>query len=111
MSSRWRVRIAVRAEQDLIGILRWTRDNFGTRQAGLYREAILASMRELEHGPDIEGARDRGDVAAGLKSIRVARRGRRGSHVVFFRSRDGVIEIVRILHEAMDFARHFEERR
>jgi toxin ParE1/3/4 len=108
---RWRVRIAARAEQDLMEILRWARSNLGTRQAELYSEVIFASIRELERGPDIAGAKDCGDVAPGLRSIRVARNGRRGSHVVFFRGRASVIEILRILHEAMDFARHFEEQK
>jgi toxin ParE1/3/4 len=44
-----------------------------------------------------------------LFTLHVTRRGRKGRHVVLFRMEDmknNVIEVLRILHDAMDFARH-----
>jgi len=50
----------------------------------------------------------REDIAPGLRSLHVSGRGR---HVLFFRpSGDNVIMVLRILHDAMDVARHFPPR-
>lgn len=111
MAARSRVRLAARAEQDLSGILRWTHDQFGQGQAETYRDTVLSAIHELGRGPELAGARDRGDITPGLKSLHVARGGRRGRHLIFFRvDREGIIDILRILHEAMDFTRHFGGR-
>jgi len=40
------------------------------------------------------------DIRAGYRKIGV------GSHVMYFREREGTLEIVRILHRRMDVARH-----
>ncbi len=43
----------------------------------------------------------------GLRTVPVARDGRRGSHVVMYRvAAKTTIEIVRILHDKMDLQRH-----
>ena len=44
---------------------------------------------------------------AGLRTLHVARHGRRGSHFLMYRvAPKFTIEIVRILHESMDLGRH-----
>ncbi len=56
------------------------------------------------------GAKPRDDIAKGLLTLHVARRGRKGRHFVMFRvaSERGskVIEVLRLLHDAMDLPRH-----
>jgi toxin ParE1/3/4 len=55
----------------------------------------------------VPGSLARDEVAPGLRSLHAARRGRRGRHVVLDRVAGGnTIEVVRILHDAMDLPRH-----
>lgn len=43
-------------------------------------------------------------------SLHVARRNRRGRHFILFRATEaGQIQVVRILHDAMDLARHIPD--
>lgn len=109
---RWRVRLAAAAEQDVLDIVLWTADYFGVEQARRYRAMILAALRDLGDGPDATGTRDRVELDRKLRSLHVARRSRRGRHVILFTAVDGArIEVVRILRDSMDLARHLPEGR
>ena len=103
----WKARLGAAAERDYLNILDWTRERFGVRQARAYRGVPDAAIRELRNGPDPPGSRRRGEIAAGLWSLHVARHGRRGRHILLYRATgDGVIEVIRILHDGMEIARH-----
>jgi toxin ParE1/3/4 len=94
----------------VIDLLRWTRNRFGARQARHYREVILQAIDELEFGPDVPGGLARDDIAPGIKTLHVARRGRRGRHVIVYRVLEAdSIEILRVLHDAMDIPRQLED--
>nr|WP_246784524.1 MULTISPECIES: type II toxin-antitoxin system RelE/ParE family toxin [unclassified Bradyrhizobium] len=57
--------------------------------------------------PNVAGSRPRDEIMADLRTLHVARHGRRGSHFLMYRAAaDSTIEIVRILHDRMDFRRH-----
>src|SRR5690349_19193316 len=104
---RWRVRLGAAAEVDLANVLKWTTENFGARQSRVYRDTLVQAIAELAEGPEIAGSRARDEIMAGLRTLHVARRRRRGSHFVMYRAApSGTIEIVRILHDKMDFRRH-----
>ncbi len=104
---KWRVRLGSAAELDLADIARWTTENFGQQQARTYRDAFLQAMFELADGPEIPGSKVRDDIATGLRTVHIARHGRRGRHFILYRAGKGrMIEIVRILHERMDLRRH-----
>lgn len=76
----------------------------------MYRQTLVTALRALGAGPDTLGARGRDEIAPNLRSLHVARLGRRGRHVILFRATDmGEIQVVRILHDAMDLARHVPE--
>jgi toxin ParE1/3/4 len=104
------LRLGAHAESDFQEIVVWTGEHFGVVQARLYRQTILATLEELQRGPEQAGVRKRDEIAPGLRTIHVARRGRRGRHFILFRVADRtdekIIEVLRILHDAMDFARH-----
>jgi toxin ParE1/3/4 len=103
----WRVVLGSEAEKDFVRILAFTRDTFGLRQETIYETAILAAIAELDSGPDVRGSVSRDDLRPGIRSLHVARQGRRGRHVIMYRARrENVIDVIRILHDAMDFARH-----
>jgi len=103
---RWRVRLGAVAELDFANILRWTTDNFGARQARVYRDTLLRAIGELAHGPDVAGSKARDEIMPGLRTLHVARGGRRGRHLLVYRVVAGRIEIGRILHDQMELRRH-----
>jgi len=104
---RWRPRLGAEAERDLNDILRWTASRFGVEQARRYRRTILLAIRELEGGPDALGSRARDEIMPGLRTLHVARQGRRGRHFLMYRaSTSDAIDILRILHDGMDTQRH-----
>jgi toxin ParE1/3/4 len=108
MSERgWRVRLGAPAEVDFANILKWTTENFGARQSRVYRDTLVQAIGELVNGPDVVGSKARDEIIAGLRTLHVARRGRRGSHFLMYRAApNSTIEIVRILHDRMDLRRH-----
>ncbi len=113
MSARpcsWTVRLTAAAEADFEEILRWTVEQFGEAQARIYAETISAALNDLAAGPTVVGARKRDQILKGLFTLHVARNGRNGGHFVMFRvgrapDRE-VIEVLRLLHDAMDLQRH-----
>ena len=103
----WRVRLGAAAEVDFANILKWTTENFGSRQSRVYRDALVQAIGELGGGPNVAGSRARDEIMAGLRTLHVARRGRRGSHFLMYRvAPKNTVEIVRILHDRMDLWRH-----
>lgn len=104
---RWRVRLGAAAEVDFANILKWTAGNFGARQSRVYRDTLVQAIGELAKGSDVAGSKARDEIMAGLRTLHVARRGRRGSHILMYRAApNSTIEIVRILHDSMDLQRH-----
>ena len=106
----WTVRLTAAAEDDFGQILRWTVDQFGEAQARLSAETMSAALNDLSSGPAIPGATRREDILKGIFTLHVARKGRKGRHFIMFRvgrAADGeVIEVLRLLYDAMDLQRH-----
>jgi toxin ParE1/3/4 len=103
----WRVGLSNTADSDFRSIVLWTENQFGVEQARLYAEAIRATFASLSEGPSTAGARSHPEIGQGIRSLHVARIRRRARHLAFFRVvGDRQIEIVRILHDGMDFRRH-----
>ena len=103
----WRVRLGAAAEVDFANILRWTADTFGLMQAVTYRDTLVDAIAELASGPMASGSQARDEILPGLRTLHVARRGRRGRHFLLYRiATDRHIEIVRILHDRMDLPHH-----
>jgi toxin ParE1/3/4 len=106
----WPVRLAAAAESDFQNILAWTLEQFGPAQARAYAETLSAALEALTEGPTLAGVRDRGDILPSLMSLHVARQGQKGRHFVVFRVSTGStppsIEVLRLLHDAMDLQRH-----
>ncbi len=104
---RWRVRLCAAAELDFANILGWTAENFGARQARVYRDMLVLAIGELANGPDLPGSKARDEIMPGLRTLHIAGRGRRGSHFLMYRAApERTIEIVRILHDRIDIERH-----
>lgn len=106
----WTVRLAAAAEADYLQILQWTVDNFGSAQARVYAETLAASLKMLAAGPDILGVNERPEIGGNVRTLHVARNGRKGRHFIMFwvESVDGKnqIDVLRLLHDSMDLERH-----
>src|SRR5262245_50977303 len=107
-AQKWRVRLGALAELDFANIIGWTAENFGARQARIYQDTLLRAIGELSGGPNVAGSKARNDLVSGVRTLHVARHGRRGSHLLLYRAVEGrIIEIGRILHDRMDLQRHW----
>lgn len=108
MQGGWTVRLSDTAEADYDDILRWPAKRFARRQATAYGTLLADTLALLERGPAVARARKREEIAAGLRSLHV---GRRRRHFIMFRvgsEAEWTIDVLRVLHDAMDLARHVE---
>ena len=106
----WKVRLSFAAEADLENIVLWTAARFGERQARAYEGVLKNTLLSLRDGPLVARAKPRPEIARGLYSIHAAGRSGKARHFVFFHVVDDEwIEIVRILHDGMDFRRHLPQ--
>lgn len=106
----WRIRLALAAEADFEQILQWTAEHFGEDQAGVYAQTLLAALDALKEGPTLTGVKERDELLKGVFTLHAARRGRKARHLIVFRAMserdEKVIQVLRILHDAMDIQRH-----
>ena len=93
-----RFTLSPRAQSDLNEIWDYTEDRWGIDQAESYTRAIWQRIEALAANPSM--GEDCSAVRAGYRKIPS------GSHVLFYRVIGDRVDIVRILHERMDFERH-----
>lgn len=94
-----RFRLSNQAEADLDEIGLYTKDNWGAGQAEKYLTQLDQTFHVLAQTPSL--GQDCSDLRPGLLSITCNR------HIIFFRrNAAGTVEILRILHQRMDFQRH-----
>ena len=92
-------RLTLLAEMDLDGIGAYTLDRWGMDQAAAYLTQLDGAFVALAQAPAL--GKDRSDLRPNLLACPCNR------HVIFFRRDDqGDVEILRILHDSMDFQRH-----
>ncbi|MDB5432089.1 MAG: hypothetical protein JWP35_3205 [Caulobacter sp.] len=103
----WGVFVTEPARRDLRNILDETLTMFGRDQANRYGLLINAALFDLEDGPDHPLIRRRDDLPDGIFLMPVRRRGASARHYLACRTAKGRrIDILRILHDAMDLPSH-----
>jgi toxin ParE1/3/4 len=106
----WTVRLTKTAESDFQSIIVWTLREFGDLQARIYADTLSAALVALTAGPTTVGAKERSEIGKGIFTLHVARGGHKGRHFALFRVGPGNhqrhIEVLRLLHDAMDLPRH-----
>ena len=106
----WMVRLSAVAQDDYKQTLRWSRHNFGQMQTQGYKATLDLALKDLCEGPEIIGVKSRNDIYPNLYTLHVERKGRQGKHFICLQACrvDGrqVIDIVRILHDALALRRH-----
>jgi len=98
-----RVRFSRRARQDVAGIKRWTRQQFGVQQVADYLKLIALAVNEIGENPATPRARKVSHNGIELMVLALARKGHNASHYLVYRIHpSGNVEIIRVLHEKMD---------
>jgi len=93
--------ITKEATEDLYRIWEYTVDTWSEVQADTYYTLLETGMNEVADAPDRIG-KPYDEIYPGLRAYHVRR------HMLFFiLQENGRALIVRILHERMDYARHF----
>jgi toxin ParE1/3/4 len=109
----WTVRLTATAEADYRNIIAWTMEHFGDLQARIYADTLSDALLALAEGPATIGIRERTEIGRGLFTLHVARDAHKGRHFVLFRvgpnRRQRHIEVLRLLHDAMDLKLHLPD--
>ena len=93
------------AKQDIAEVLQYTRQHWGEDKAREYRDLIREALGVIASDP--QRGRPRGEVRPGILGYPIAQPGRNARHILFYRvGPTGEVEIVRFLHDSMDFDRH-----
>lgn len=96
-----KLRLSPAAAEDLETILRFTMETWGLNQFEEYLVAFQKVFDIICIDPSCALSKERGELFKDCRSIRS------GRHIVFFRVRNDNVEVVRILHDRMDFLSHF----
>lgn len=95
--------LSAAARADLDSIWDYTSETWGVDQAESYVLAIRAACEALASGK--RRGRSADDIRSGYRKLAV------GSHLLFYRTTDnGEVDVIRMLHQRMDVAAHFENR-
>jgi toxin ParE1/3/4 len=90
--------LSPRALADLDEIWDYSVENWGAEQAERYIGEIRKAIETLERDP--RRGRSCDEVRPGYRKYPA------GSHVIFFRLAEEKIDVIRILHQRMDFDQH-----
>ncbi len=91
-------RLRPKARADIDDIWSYSYRTWGTQQARRYVAVLRDVCTELATDPALGRSRD--DLHEGLRVYPA------GRHLIFYLTADRGIDVVRILHERMDIARH-----
>lgn len=111
-----RIRISEAADRDLGDCLNWSQANFEYEAAVRYAKLIEQAVSDLAEHPDRPGTRFRSEFGYFFYHLRNSRERAQTEfgavktprHFVVYRADDSILEIVRILHESMDFEIHLD---
>ncbi len=111
-----RLRLTHEAETDIEGIVAWSRARFGDESWRRYAALLAAAIQDIAEDPERVGHQARPELGNRILSwhLRMSRHHltastvRRPRHVLIYRIEGDIIEVVRVLHDAMDPVRHVE---
>jgi toxin ParE1/3/4 len=112
--------IAPAAVEDIESILTWTDAQFGEQARLRYEALLVRAIIDLAEEPDRVGSSSRPEIAPFVRSYHLDHsrtrvtdkvgRVKQPRHFLLYRARtDGTIEIVRVLHDSMNLARHLPD--
>ena len=94
-------KLTVEATEDLYNIWEYTVNTWSEKQADTYYSKLKSAFEEIASNPLTKG-KPYDHILPGLRAFHVEK------HLIFFHPQyEGNVLIIRILHESMDFIRHF----
>jgi toxin ParE1/3/4 len=114
----YQLHLAKAAQDDIAHILEWTVHAFGTLGLKRYETLIQAALSDLAGNPSRPGVRMRDDIGPAICTYHLASSRKRTStgsqvakprHLIVFHVVGNTVQVARLLHDAMDFARHAPE--
>jgi toxin ParE1/3/4 len=111
-------RLSGRAQLDMAQILATSAERWGNAARRRYAATLATAMHKVAADPLGPTTRQRSDLSPGLRSFHIrhvrsteaAERVSRPVHILYYRVvGPGLIEIVRVLHDHMDPARHLRD--
>lgn len=111
MTAGWTVRLVAVSERDFHEVIKRSAQDFGHLQAEVYAETLAIALHALrDAGPEAIGVKERKEIGTGIFTLHAASHKRKASHFLVFRVLETrTIEILRILHDRMDLARHISQ--
>ena len=113
-----RYRLSDSAQADVLDILAWTHEELGEAARLRYESLIVAALRDVATQPDRPGSIARPELGAGVRSwhLRLSRNHvaagaepvRRPRHFLLYRIEPALVVVGRVLHDAMELARHLD---
>jgi len=110
------LRLTPPARRDIAAILKRSRKEFGLAARERYEALMVRALEDISHDPERPGTKKRSDIAfygcrtyhLSFSRTHVAGVGvKEPRHFLIYRHRrDLVIEVLRVLHDARDLARH-----
>jgi toxin ParE1/3/4 len=114
----FRYRLSEAAQGDVFNVLAWTHEQFGEAARLRYESLIVAALRDVASQPDRPGSLARPELGSGVRSwhLRLSREHmetgagvvRRPRHFLVYRFEPGLVVVGRVLHDAMELARHLD---
>lgn len=114
----FRYRLSEAARGDVLNILAWTHEQFGEAARLRYESLIVAALRDVASQPNGPGSLARPELGVGVRSwhLRLSREHMkpgagivsRPHHLLVYRVAPGVVVVGRVLHHAMELARHLD---
>jgi len=114
----FRYRLSEAAQGDVLDILAWTDEQFGEAARSRYESLTVAALRDLARQPARPCSLARPELGAGVRSwhLRLSREHvkpgagivRRPRHFLVYRMEPDLIVVGRVLHDAMELARHLD---
>jgi len=114
-----RYRLTEAAQSDIIAILAWSHERFGSEARRRYEALIAAAIRDAAERSDGGGPTARPELGEGVFSWHLAQSRSRSDGGMVHRPRhflicrrDGDLLVVgRVLHDAMELRRHLDPQR
>ena len=114
----FRYRLSQAAQGDIADALAWSQERFGELARLRYERLIVAALRDVASAPERPGSQVRPELGAGVRSwhLRLSRAHvepsvdvvRRPRHFLIYRFETDLVEVGRMLHDAMELARHLD---
>lgn len=111
------IRISPQAHTDIADTLRFTEVRLGESARCRYQKLLLTTLHSLAEEPKHQNSTIRNELSPGVRSLHLSfhvlemsdGRRIRPRHIVFYRTgADQVVEILRVLHDAMEIAQNLK---